>query len=148
LEATLVDRVRQAIDNNGLRPVPPFAAAMRRAGDKRVGVLRVYESDDTPHIMRNGAVYVREVARDKEARRGPGNPRYEPVGAPNHRLNELADRGRLAARGEEGFTDKIINPPLRAAVRMLEGAGLYGDSARTATRGTSRCSWGSNMRAC
>ncbi len=72
---------------------------------RRIGVVRVYESTDTPHIsIRSGAVYVREVAGDRDTA-APGK-----AGSSRHRerayqavqirsreqLLELAERGKAA----------------------------------------------------
>jgi predicted HTH transcriptional regulator len=46
---------------NEVTPLPPFVAAMKEVEGKPVGVMRVFESADTPHIVRQtGAVYVRD----------------------------------------------------------------------------------------
>jgi hypothetical protein len=65
-------------------PLPPFVADMREIDGKPVGVMRVFESADSPHIVRGtGAVYLRS-SKGKE-----------PVD--DHRtLLELARRGEEA----------------------------------------------------
>jgi len=63
----LTDRVRQALQANRVDPVPAFAATVRDIGDppQPVAITRVYESDDAPHVIRNGQVFVRSVAEDQ-----------------------------------------------------------------------------------
>jgi hypothetical protein len=77
----LRDRLRQEVD-----PVPPFAAKRMIVERRRVSVIRIYESADTPHIVRGtGTVFVRD----------PGAKR--PVDQHDH-LVELARRGEEAGR--------------------------------------------------
>ena len=88
----LTDRVRQALATNRVDPIPPFAATVVDYGDlqRPIGVVRVYESFDTPHVMGNGQVFVRSVAEDRDLVR-----RYRPGGVETQAvLLELADRGR------------------------------------------------------
>ena len=73
------DRLRSEVD-----PLPAFEArAMRLPGlDAPVGVVRVYESADTPHIViSTGSVFIREGAGDTDARKPGalkrGDKRYE-----------------------------------------------------------------------
>ena len=67
-------------------PLPPFAAKQIELEQGPVGVVRIYESADTPHVLRKtGAVYVRE----------PGRKR--PVDS-HAELIELARRGEEAER--------------------------------------------------
>jgi hypothetical protein len=72
-------RLRKEVD-----PIPPFAAQLVPVDGKDVGVIRVYESADRPHIVRGaGAVFVRE----------PGGKRA----VDDHReLLQLAQYGREA----------------------------------------------------
>lgn len=71
-------------------PAPPFAAQVVEHHGKQIGVVRVLESYDTPHIVRGtGALWVRVAG----AKTRPGGAR--PVD--DHRtLIELARRGDLA----------------------------------------------------
>lgn len=80
--ADAVDHLRQLLQHE-VDPMPPFAARRMRVGRKWVSVIRVYESADTPHIIRGtGAVYVRE----------PGAKRP---------IREHAELIELARRGED-----------------------------------------------
>jgi hypothetical protein len=91
----MTDRVREALASNGVDPIPAFAATVRPYGDppQEVGVVRVYESADTPHVMGNGQVFVRSVAQDRVAHRI-----YKAQGIETQvALLALADRGRSGA---------------------------------------------------
>ena len=92
----LVDRVG-AILANHVDPVPPFAAALREVGPegRKVGVIRVYESADTPHVLKaDGAVTVRGVANT--TKRKGGQTSYESQGATHPTIRELVARGSIA----------------------------------------------------
>lgn len=55
-----VDRLRHTLRAE-LDPLPPFAAEKVEIDGKEIGVVRVFESADTPHIViGTGGVYVRE----------------------------------------------------------------------------------------
>ena len=55
-----VDHLRQTLRAE-LDPLPPFAAERVEIDGKEIGVVRVFESADTPHIViGTGSVYVRE----------------------------------------------------------------------------------------
>lgn len=93
----LTDRVREILKAQGVDPIPGFAATVRdAAGDppKPVGIVRVYESSDAPHVMGNGQVFVRSVAEDSNRQRI-----YTPGGVETQVV--LAD---LVRRGERGIT--------------------------------------------
>jgi hypothetical protein len=82
-----LDYIRQLLTRE-VDPMPPFAAKQMRAGRHRVGVIRIYESTDTPHIVRGtGQVFVRH----------PGAKHPLPLDAHDH-LIELARRGEEARR--------------------------------------------------
>lgn len=52
----LRDLLRHQVD-----PLPPFAAKPLELNGQRISVIRVYESTDTPHIVRGtGSVYIRD----------------------------------------------------------------------------------------
>lgn len=86
----LIDHVRQALENERLDPLPPVAAKIMTLREKQLGVVRVYESSDTPHILRDGTIYIREPAHDRRSR-------WLPAGADSHRRVI-----ELALRGEQG----------------------------------------------
>jgi hypothetical protein len=94
------DRLRVELD-----PLPAFEArAIHCPGtDRKVGVVRVYESSDTPHIaIRTGAVYVREVAGVRDAS-SPGSPGAGRQGERIYRARQIGSRAQLvelAKRGE------------------------------------------------
>src|SRR5207249_155665 len=71
-----------------------FAAVEREIDGQTIGVIRVYESADTPHIVTaTGAIYIREVAEDKEHGKRLYRPREI---ASQQLLLELATRGERA----------------------------------------------------
>jgi hypothetical protein len=88
----LTDRVREALKDNRVDPIPAFAATVKRYGpdDQAVGVVRVYESSDAPHVMGNGQVFLRSVAEDANHGRvyRPGGVETQSV------LLSLVERGR------------------------------------------------------
>jgi hypothetical protein len=91
--ANVTDRVRQILDI-WLDPLPAFAATHREHEGVPIGLIRVYESTDTPHVLRNGKVVVRSVAevRNQTQVYRPGGVDTQIV------LRQLADRGRQALR--------------------------------------------------
>jgi hypothetical protein len=100
-----VDQVREALDRQ-IDPPVPFAAAIRTIEDHEVGVIRIYQSVDTPHIVtQNGGIYVREVAKDRRANRA-ANDAYEPTAVRSQGLLlELSRRGREARARADGLID-------------------------------------------
>lgn len=93
------EQLRQQVD-----PIPPFAARMVDLAGRSVGVVRVYESVNTPHVVRRtGAVYVR------------GQGGKEPA---TH-----ADVAQLAAKGADAATRAIerldLLPGLDSSDRAL-----------------------------
>jgi hypothetical protein len=105
--------------------VPAFEAkVMTLSDDARVGVVRIYESTDTPHVsIRTGAVYVREPAGDRDAaatsKPGPGRHDERVYRAVQIRsraqLLELAERSKLAAQRVSDLLDPRQPLPLIAA---------------------------------
>jgi predicted HTH transcriptional regulator len=57
----LTDRVRQILAR-WLDPLPAFAARLCDHDGDLIGLVRVYELADTPHVLKNGKVVVRSVA--------------------------------------------------------------------------------------
>ena len=91
-----VDTVRQRLEGH-VDPLPSFAAAVTELDAKKIGIVRVYESADTPHILSDGSVVVREPAQDSKLRK-----RYEPAPVRSHyELLQLAQRGRDARAATE-----------------------------------------------
>lgn len=90
LQSHLGAVLRREID-----PIPPFVAGMREVDGKPIGVVRVFESADAPHIVRGtGAIYVR-TSKGKE-----------PVD--DHRaLLELARRGEDATERTQARMRKL-----------------------------------------
>lgn len=112
------DRLRGQID-----PLPAFEARVLDHAAGQVGVVRVYESSDAPHVtLRNGAVWVREVAGDSDAKA----PKKAGAGAHAERayraavvrsraqLVELSERGRRAAMRVDQLTSPEVQLPLIA----------------------------------
>jgi hypothetical protein len=91
-----VDSVRQRLEGQ-VDPVPSIAADVLEIGDDRIGVVRVYESVDTPHILiADGSIVVRESAQDAKLRK---LGRYEATPIRSHiELAQLAQRGQEAER--------------------------------------------------
>jgi len=89
-----VDAVRQRLEGQ-LDPLPTFAADVLEVGKELIGVVRVYESTDTPHILlADGSVVVREPAQDSKLRKAG---KYEAMPIRSHfELAQLMQRGRLA----------------------------------------------------
>lgn len=50
---SLTDRVRQILSVH-LDPLPAFATRVVNHGSDKIGLIRVYESSDTPHVLRDG----------------------------------------------------------------------------------------------
>jgi len=89
----LTDRVRQILDR-WLDPLPAFATQLREHDGDLIGLIRVYESADTPHVLANGKVVVRSVAEARNQTRV-----YRPGGVDTQIvLRQLAERGRHAVR--------------------------------------------------
>lgn len=102
----LIDRVRQALESQ-IDPLPSFSAAIRTLRGRRVGVVRIYESADTPHILRNGSVVVREPAQAKDLR-ALGRAEAKPI-ATHYELTQLAQRGeRARAQAEDRFAEGTL----------------------------------------
>lgn len=93
-----VNAVRQRLDGR-IDPMPPFAATLRELDGAAIGLIRIYPSSDTPHIATDtGAIYVREVAEDRD--RGKRAYAAREVGS-QLLLLELAQRGSLAREQAE-----------------------------------------------
>lgn len=117
---TLVDAVRDRLRGE-IDPLPAFEARVLEHARGPVGVIRVYESADTPHIsVRTGAIFVREVAGvdtvNLPRRPGAGLRGERAYAAAQIRsrtqLLELAERGRLAAARVNGLLDPLRPLPL------------------------------------
>jgi hypothetical protein len=107
--ARLVDQVREVLQAR-VDPVPAFSAGVRRVpgSEAFVGIVRVYESGDTPHItLDNGGIYVRGVATDRRV----DTP--APAGATSaertrYRAQAISNQAQLlelARRGERALSE-------------------------------------------
>lgn len=106
--ASPVDAVRDRLEGR-IRPLPPFEARTLDVGRGEVLVIRVYESSDTPHVLEDGAIYVRGVATDRK---------YRPVPIESqHMLLELVNR-RDRSRERAG----TLLAPSIAALPLANGA--------------------------
>jgi hypothetical protein len=86
-----IDALRDRLDGQ-IHPLPPFEARRIKLEPGTVLVVRVYESSDTPHILGDGAIYVRGVAQDRRS-----DPIYRPTLIENQQaLLELVRRGERA----------------------------------------------------
>jgi len=124
----LVDFVRDRLRGE-LDPLPAFEAKVIDLEDSSIGVVRVYESSDTPHVaVSSGAVYVREVAGSVDASR----PRKPGSGARSERiyratqirssaqLRELSVRGKAAEERVRALVDSRQPLPLIGAHLPLD----------------------------
>lgn len=124
----LVDFVRDRLRGE-LDPLPAFEAKVFSLEDSSIGVIRIYESSDTPHVaVASGAVYVREVAGSLDASR----PRKPGSGARGERiyratqirsathLRELSARGKAAEERVRTLVDSRRPLPLIGAHLPLD----------------------------
>jgi hypothetical protein len=125
--ATLGDAVRDRLLPL-LDPLPPFEARIIDLETADVGVVRVYESADTPHVMiKTGAVFVREGAGGRDANRpesveGAKTEQQDRIYKATQirtraQLIELAHRGERA--GER--VQALLDPANATAVGPLIG---------------------------
>ncbi len=111
---TLVDAVRDRLRGE-IDPLPAFEAKVITHRDGPVGVVRVYESTDTPHILvSTGAVYVRDVATDVDVST-PKRPGAGLRGERAYRAAQIRSRGQLldlASRGREASerVGRLLDP--------------------------------------
>jgi Putative DNA-binding domain len=117
---TLVDAVRDRL-RDLVDPLPPFEARRMQHSDGTIGVVRVYESTDTPHVsLQSGAVFVREGAGVTDAARhgksGAGARAQRTFEARQIRsrqqLLDLAARGAQAERRVQALLDPARPLPL------------------------------------
>ncbi len=113
-----VDAVRQRLERQ-LDPLPSFAAEVLPLGRSSVGVIRVYESTDTPHILlADGSVVVREPAQDAKLRK---RGKYEATPIRSHyELAQLTQRGRVA---EEAATNRLESGALPFLEESVQAGG-------------------------
>jgi hypothetical protein len=106
--ASPVDAVRDRL-NPHVDPMPPFEArAFDLGNDQAVLLVRVYESADTPHILSDGAIYVRGVAQDKRS-----DPIYRPMPIENQQaLRALVERGEASRARVADLLKPRIDIPL------------------------------------
>jgi len=77
--------------HNHVDPLPPYVAGHFEVGDATLGVIRVFESSDTPHVVRStGAIPVRDDSGKK------------PV-SDYRSLRDLATRGEANYKRAEGL---------------------------------------------
>ncbi len=116
LADSIRDRLRHAVD-----PLPAFEARLMAHPEGAVGVVRVYESADTPHVtLQSGAVFVREGAGVTDAatsgQPGSGARAQRAFAAREIRsraqLLELATRGTAAERRVHALLDPANHRPL------------------------------------
>lgn len=128
--AQLADRVRDALHSNKVDPIPAFAATVPSfcASGERVGVVRVYESNDTPHVVGNGQVFVRSVAQDQNVTRvfRAGGVETQAV------LIGMVDRGQKGLTGARSRLDSWEAP---FAVRQLGFTSSYAQGQYVAPAG-------------
>jgi hypothetical protein len=106
--ADLADWVRECLRNE-VDPLPPFVAGTAIHEGHEVGLIKVAESTDTPHVTASGAVYVRVPAGK------------QPV-TDHSALLELARRGREAdASARERLTILPLIQGAFGAIGRLPG---------------------------
>jgi schlafen family protein len=125
LQSHLAELLRQEAD-----PLPPFVAEMRELDGKGIGVIRVFESADAPHIVRGtGGVYVR-TSKGKQpvddhrtllelAKRGDAAEHDA-----RRRLRDLPLARRTAARAAMLSTSASSCVPRLSPSRRNSGTGL------------------------
>lgn len=116
-----VDAVRQRVEGQ-IDPLPSFAARILQHPAGKVGVVRVYESADTPHLLRDGSVVVREPAQDAKLRK---RGKYEATPIRSHyELLQLAQRGHRARETAESRFQGGSHPLVDATfgLRFDDGA--------------------------
>ena len=98
------DRVARYVD-----PMPPFEArSFELEREKEVLVVRVYESADTPHILSDGAIYIRGVAQDRRK-----DPIFRPVSIENQQaLLGLIERGERSRTRVSNLLAPRVDLPL------------------------------------
>lgn len=111
-----VDTVRQRLEGQ-LDPIPSIAATVLRHEEHSIGVIRVYESADTPHILlSDGSIVVREPAQDAKLRK---RGKYEATPIRSHyELAQLTQRGRQAEEAAEQRLEEGRMPWVEEALRF------------------------------
>jgi hypothetical protein len=111
-----VDAVRQRLEGQ-LDPLPSFAADVLPVRGHSIGVVRVYESTDTPHILlADGSVVVREPAQDAKLRKAG---KYEATPIRSHyELAQLMRRGSIAEEAALARLAKGKMPFLESSLRF------------------------------
>lgn len=130
----LTDRVRDVLQTNRVDPIPAFAATVHdynyEGESWPIGLVRVYESADTPHVMGNGQVFVRSVAQDRDARRV-----YRAGGVETQvALLGLADRGRSGVDRARGKFRPDRAPLAARNIGLPVGAMAVAEEARVSLR--------------
>ena len=115
-----VDAIRQRLEGQ-LDPLPSFAAGVLEVEGGQIGVVRVYESTDTPHILlADGSVVVREPAQDAKLRK---RGKYEATPIRSHyELAQLMQRGRVAEEAAFGRLNDGKLPFLQTAMQFRRNA--------------------------
>lgn len=116
---SLTDRMRQILDR-WLDPLPAFATRIVDCSGDNIGLVRVYESTDTPHVLRNGKVVVRSVAEVSNRARV-----YRAGGVDTQLvLRELADRGHRAVREATEKLGAAATPLIHGAIGLTSEWGV------------------------
>jgi hypothetical protein len=137
----LADLVRERLLNQ-IDPLPPFECrVMDGYTGGPVGVIRVYESSDTPHVLREGVVCVREPAGVRKLAHsvgsGPETVRiYEAIEIKSRaELIELVSRGRVAEERMGALMERSIRFPLVQATGLADALShAVGDQALVVAR--------------
>jgi hypothetical protein len=133
----LVDVIRDRLRGE-LDPLPAFEARVIGLEEGRVGVVRIYESSDTPHVViSSGSVFVREVAGTTDAS-APKQPGARARGQRSYRASQIRSRSQLlelSRRGEAATrrVDELLDPG-RSLILIRDGLGLRFDQV-------TECGW-------
>jgi hypothetical protein len=126
----LVDLIRDRLRGE-LDPLPAFEARVMGLEGGRIGIVRVYESSDTPHVViSSGSVFVREVAGTTDAS-APKQPGARARGQRSYRAAQIRSRSQLlelSRRGEAATrrVDELLDPG-RPLILIRDGLGLRFD---------------------
>jgi len=124
---TLVDTIRDRLRGE-LDPLPAFEATVVELADGPVAVVRVYESNDTPHVsIGSGSVFVREVAGVSDATE-PKRPGAGSRGGRAYRAAQIRGRAQLLDLSGRGVAARervnALVDPVKQLPLVAGGTGL------------------------
>ena len=139
-----IDKVRHKLRSE-VDPLPPFAATLFPLEEKQIGVIRVFESSDTPHlVISTGSIPVREpggtrnvrdrselidLARRGEDARREASERIRTLPYAQARVREVPIAQGMAMRQvivrlapltrTEDFADRVLSIPFGTSARQI-----------------------------